>query len=80
MFQLMSTLETLKNGGFIEESDIKKFQDQVAENMSLRERLDKELQAWLSDYYKSSSSQMSSAILTNLLLFLSYVLLQKFVF
>jgi hypothetical protein len=76
----MSTLETLKNGGFIEESDIKKFQDQVAENMSLRERLDKELQAWLSDYYKSSSSQMSSAILTNLLLFLSYVLLQKFVF
>jgi hypothetical protein len=75
----MSTLETLKKGEFIEESDIKKFQDQVAENMNLRERLDKELQAWLSDYYKSSSSQMSSAILTNLLLFLSYVLLQKFV-
>jgi hypothetical protein len=75
----MSTLETLKKGGFVQESEIKRFEVLVAENFGLRERLDKELQAWLSDYYKSSSSRLTDAFLTNILLLVSCILIKNLI-
>jgi hypothetical protein len=75
----MSTLETLKKGGFVQESEIKRFEVLVAENFGLRERLDKELQAWFSDYYKSSSSRLTDAFLTNILLLVSCILIKNLI-
>jgi hypothetical protein len=70
---LLNTLKNLKESGFISESEKQNLETKASLNLELKNRIEKEIGEWLTNYYKSSSPRMSASILMNIIVLITFL-------